>query len=294
MKIPKYFIVIFLIFLFTALKAQDDLESLLDAETQNTTDYAISTFFSTRIINGQSVEKMPKKGLDLRIAHRFGQINDGLKKFVGLDETNSYISLEYGINDWLMAGIGRATYFEDVNGFLKILLLRQSAGKISMPFTVMLHSAMTVHTTEYGNPEKNEDLVSRIDYTHQILIARKFNQKISLQLSPTLVHRNSVLTKEENNDLYALGIGGRYKIAKRISVNAEYFLVTGNKNNYDTRFYDPIAVGFDIQVGGHVFQLHLTNSRGITENSFVGETTKSFLDGDIRFGFNISQVFTIN
>ncbi len=280
--------------MFFSLKAQDDLESLLDAEAQNTTDYAISTFLSTRIINGQSVEKMPGGGLDLRISHRFGQINDGLKKFIGLDETNSYISLEYGINEWLMAGIGRATYFEDVNGFYKVLLLRQSKGNKNIPFTLALYSAMTVNTTQYGNPEKNEDIISRFDYTHQVLIARKFNSNLSLQLSPTVVHRNSVLSEEENNDLFALGIGGRYKIAKRISVNAEYFIVTGNKELDKSRYYDPIAIGFDIQAGGHVFQLHFTNSRGITENSFIGKTNKNFPDGDIRFGFNISQVFTLN
>jgi hypothetical protein len=293
MKFIKYLIIVNLLLSVAYLKAQDDLEALLDAETENTIDYAIATFLSTRIINGHSAEKMPAGGLDLRIAHRFGQVDDGLKKSFGLDETNSYISLEYGINEWLMAGLGRATYYEDVNGFLKVLLLRQCKGTRRMPVTLMLHAAMVVNTTTYGNTEKNDDLVSRFDYSYQVLIARKLNPRLSLQLSPTLVHRNLVLSREENNSLFALGIGGRYKIAKRISVNAEYFIVTGNKNLDRYSFYDPIAIGVDIQAGGHVFQLHFTNARPMTENSFIGETSANWWDGDIRFGFNISQVFTL-
>ena len=273
--------------------AQEDLEALLDEATGEETEYTIATFLSTRVINCHSVEIMPKHGLDFRIAHRFGQFNTGFKEFYGFDESNSYLSLEYGFMDRVMMGIGRATYNKMFNGFIKPVILRQSSGKRVMPVTVVAYSSIAVNSTIYEDKERNEDFISRLSYTTQLVIGRKCTPKLSLQLIPTFVHRNLVHTPEENNDLWAIGVGGRYKIFNRVSVNIEYFKVFGNNPPEGTEYFNPLSIGVDIQAGGHVFQLLVTNARPIIENTLIGETTGNFFNGDIRFGFNISQVFTL-
>jgi hypothetical protein len=56
---------------------------------------------------------------------------------------------------------------------------------------------------------------------------------------------------------------------------------------------DAFSVGFDIETGGHVFQLHISNAKAMFERSFITETTGSWGKGDIFFGFNISRTFVI-
>ncbi len=274
------------------VKSQD-LDDLLEDELENTTEFAVSTFHSTRIIYGHSIERMPKKGLDLRIAHRFGLIDEGWQEFFGIDESSSYISLEYGLNNQFMIGLGRATYEKTVSGFFKTNLLKQSSGKRKVPVSMGFVTSIAVNTTKFSNEEKNDNFTGRIAYTNQLLIARKFNKNLSIQITPTHVHRNMVKTIEEKNDLIAVGIGGRYKISKRVAVTAEYYYVQGiQEATYET-YENPVAVGVDIQAGSHVFQIHLTNALPMTENNFLGKTTGNFFKGDIRIGFNISQVFSL-
>ncbi|MBN1184752.1 MAG: hypothetical protein JXB49_20870 [Bacteroidales bacterium] len=292
MKIKFHIIFAFLL-VSSLLYAQDDLDALLEEEMGEETEYTIATFLSTRVINCHSVEIMPKNGLDFRIAHRFGQFNTGFGEFFGLDESNSYLSIEYGVTKWMMAGVGRATYKKMFNGFVKPVILRQSSGKRTMPLSLVFYSSMAVNSTIYEEKVRNEDFISRMSYTDQLIIGRKCTPKLSLQLTPTFVHRNLVGTSDENNDLWAIGMGGRYKLLSRISVNFEYFKVYGNNATMGIKYYDPMSVGVDIQAGGHVFQLHLTNALPMTENAYIGETTGDFFNGDIRFGFNISQVFTL-
>lgn len=132
---------------------------------------------------------------------------------------------------------------------------------------------------------------SRLTYTNQILIARKFSSSVSIQLTPTYIHRNFVETSKDDNDVWALGVGGRFKLSKRISLNLEYYYIISQETakNYD----NSLTIGFDIETGGHVFQLFFSNSRGITEQQFIPETTGNWLNGDIHFGFNISRTFVL-
>jgi hypothetical protein len=244
---------------------------------------------SNRIINGHSTEQLQKKGLDFRISHRFGPFNEGPKEFFGLDGSNSYFTADYGISNHLMIGIGRATDNKLVTGSLKAKLLRQSTGVKKMPVTVSLYGMMTATTQKYSNEERNNDLVSRFDYMCQLLIARKF-ENVSLQLSPTFVHRNLVETREELNNLFALGVSGRYKINSLFDISAEYFWVN-HANRKTGQYNDPLSFALSYQVSHHVFQLILTNAHPIAENSVIGKTTNSWTNGDIRVGFNISTVF---
>lgn len=272
--------------------AQNDLLDLLNEETQPEIEFANATFKSTRIMNGHSIERMPSGQLDFRISHRFGRINSGAYEFFGLDQANIRLGLEYGILDWLMAGIGRGTYEKTFDGFLKFTVLRQSSGARSMPVSVSVLSSAAINSLKWADPDRTNYFSSRLSYVHQVLIARKINSSISLQLSPSFVHRNLVATELDPNDLWSLGAGGRVKITKRISFNAEYYYLFNPKTYMGRQVLNPLSVGFDIETGGHVFQLIFTNSLAMIEKGFISETTGSWGKGDIHFGFNISRVFS--
>ena len=275
------------------LPAQDNLLDILNSDSVPQINYVSATFKSTRIMNGHSVERMPPGQLDFRISHRFGRLNSGAYEFFGLDQSNIHLSLEYGILNWLMIGVGRGSYEKTFDGFAKFTLARQSTGARNMPVSISVVSSVALKSLKWTDPERNNYFSSRLFYVGQVLVARKISEALSLQISPSYVHRNLVPTEFDPNDLYSLGAGGRIKLTKRISFNAEYYYLLNPKTNMSQQIYDPLAVGFDIETGGHVFQLIFTNSLGMIEKSFIGETTGDWKKGDIHFGFNISRVFTL-
>jgi hypothetical protein len=275
------------------INAQEDLMDMLDKETVEQTDYTSATFKSTRIMNGHSIERMPRGELDFRISHRFGRLNSGAYEFFGLDQANVHFSLEYGITDWIMAGIGRGTYEKTFDGFIKLSPLRQSKGAKNMPVSVSLFASSAINSVKWAYPERTNYFSSRISYVYQVLVARKFNQRFSAQITPSFVHRNLVATELDPNDVFALGAGGRVKITNRISFNAEYYYVFKHQDYLSSPVYNPLSLGFDIETGGHVFQLIFTNSLAMIEKGFITETTGRWLKGDIHFGFNISRVFML-
>ncbi len=282
-----------IVLLSQAALGQDDLLNMLNEQTTPEINYTTATFKSTRIMNSHSIERMPAGQLDVRISHRFGRINSGAYEFFGLDQSNIRLGLEYGVLDWLMVGIGRGTYEKTVDGFAKFSILRQSSGARIMPVSVSLLTTSAIKTIKWTDTSRENYFSSRLSYVAQLLVARKISQGLSLQLSPAYVHRNLVPTELDPNDLFALGAGGRVKLTKRISLNAEYFYMLTPKDRMSLQIYDPLSVGFDIETGGHVFQLIFTNSVAMIEKGFIGETTGSWGKGDIHFGFNISRVFTL-
>ncbi len=267
-----------------------DLLSLLGEEEQ-TTDYTTASFKTTRIINMHSIENVAPGVLDFRIAHRFGQVNSGIYDLFGLDAASMRLGLEYGINERLMVGIGRSNVNKEADAFFKYKILRQSTGKVRMPISVSWFSSAVVRLMRWDNPRVDEQFSHRLYYTHQLLIARKFNESLSLQIAPTLVHRNLVPDSTIANDVFAAGIGGRYKITRRTTFNVEYMYVLPGQ--LADEFTNSLSVGVDIDTGGHIFQLHFTNSRPMNEKGFITETTGKWDKGDIMFGFNISRVFTV-
>ena len=292
-KVP-IFLTILLTLALPRLWAQDDLLELLEEETkdESNVDYTYATFKATRIINGQSVENTAGGVLSFIIAHRFGKINDGFYELFGLDQSTIRFGLEYGITDELNVGIGRSSFQKTFDAYAKYKLLKQSSGAKKMPVTLSLFGGIAATGVEDLSPGNEDIFSSRLSYSYQLLLARKFSNNFSLQLSPTLIHRNLVRTPDINNDVVALGAGARYKLSNRVTLNAEYFYRFENENLGDDTF-NAISVGFDIETGGHVFQLHITNSRGMLERYFVTETTGDIGEGDIFFGFNINRVFTI-
>jgi len=292
-------ILLFLLFAATTTLSFAQADSLMDALTTGSSsakNEAVSaTFKATRIINGSSVESLGAGVLDFRISHRFGQLNQGASNFFGLDDATTRIGLDYGITKWLMFGIGHNTFNKEDDGFVKIKLLRQKVH--GMPVTVSYNGAISIQTTPAPIlPAGDTWLFSnKLYYAHQILIARKFSNRLSLQLMPTIVHYNIVDSSKFSNNTLAIGVGGRLKVSKRIAVTGEYYYRLTNTdmlvNGLPT--YNAVSIGIDIETGGHVFQLMLTNAQGMTERTYIGQTTDSWAKGQLHFGFNISRVFTI-
>lgn len=286
-------LIIFFLMIFAGSHAQDNLLNMLNQNTGKETIYTTAAFKSTRILTGHSIKIMPPGQLDFRISHRFGPMNLGLYEFFGLDQSVTHFSLEYGILDWLMVGAGRGTFEKTYDGFVKASILRQSSGVRVMPVSISMLGSAAAFSTHWTDTTRTNLFSSRLSYVYQVLIARKFNESLTLQIAPIYVHRNLVTSKGDPNDLISIGAGGRMKITKRISFNAEYYYLLNSRNNMSQRIYDPLSLGFDIETGGHVFQLIFTNSFGMIEKELIGETTGNWFNGDIHFGFNISRVFTL-
>lgn len=268
------------------------LENELKNEDKNRTEYVTATFKTTRLVTGHTVENTAKGVMDLKVSHRFGEINSGAYQFFGLDNARMRLGFDFGITNNFMIGVGRSTLDKTFDAFFKLKILRQSTGKHKMPITLSYVPTIALKTLEQPDSSQNKYFVSRLYFTHQLIIGRKFSEGLSLQIMPTYIHRNSVTKVSDPNDIFAIGIGGRQKLSKRTSFNVEYYYqlpgykLPGSVNSF--------SVGFDIETGGHVFQLHFTNSRGMTESALISETRGLWHKGDILFGFNISRVFTIS
>jgi hypothetical protein len=272
------------------LRAQDDLLSLL-GEEQTGPDYVTAAFKTNRVINLHSLENTPANVMDLKISHRFGTLNQGIYELFGLDNATIRIGLDYGISDRLTVGAGRSSFQKTYDGFVKYTLIRQQRGQKNVPLTAALLATTAIQTLKWQDPDRENYFRSRLYYTYQLIVGRKFSENLSLQISPTLVHRNLVSTREEANDVFALAAAGRVKLTRRVALNAEYAYVFPNQ--IAEEFRNSLSIGFDIETGGHVFQLHFTNSTSMIEKGFITETRGSWLDGDIHFGFNVSRVFTL-
>jgi hypothetical protein len=272
------------------LSAQDDLLSLLGEEEPGI-QYATAAFKTNRVVNLHSVENTAAGVMDVKISHRFGTLDGGVYDIFGLDNATIRIGMDLGISDRLVVGAGRSSYEKTYDAYAKYKLLRQQSGKKQVPVTMALMGSTAMQTLRWADPNRQNFFSSRLYYTFQLIVGRKFNDNFSLQLSPTLVHRNLVKTFAEKHDVPALGIAGRHKLNKRVAINAEYIYVM--PNSLAPEFKNSLSLGFDIDTGGHVFQLHFTNSTSMIEKGFITENTTSWGDMGIRFGFNISRVFTL-
>jgi hypothetical protein len=270
-----------------------DLDSLLNAETNlhKETDYVEATFKSTKIVLGQSIENKARGELNFLISHHFGNLNSGAYELYGLDYSEIRLGFDYGLTDWMTIGVGRSSFNKIFDGYLKFKILRQSKGDKKIPLSLSLFSSMALNSLHWENPDRENLFDSRLSYCFELLMARKMNSSLSFQITPSMVHRNLVKTSEDQNDVYSIGFGGRLKLSKRFSINAEYFYTLPGKTADD--FYDSFSTGFEIETGGHVFQIFLTNSNGLIEQVFIPETNGSWLNGDIKLGFNISRNFTL-
>ena len=276
------------VILFSLQISSQDLLDLLDNETPETENVVTATFKGTRIVNGHSIENRKNKELEFIISHRFGRINTGFEELFGLDQSNIRFSFEYGLTDNLTAGLGRSSYEKTYDGYLKYSLLKQKNGSNSFPFAVSLFGSVAAKSQKAiaGN---ERTFAESLFYVGQVLIAKKVNSSISLQVTPTYVHRNLTALIADPHDIFALGFGTRLKVSKRVSLNAEYYHQFNKLEAINSR--NSLAFGVDIETGGHVFQIILSNAITMIEKSFITESTGNFFGGDIHLGFNLSRTF---
>lgn len=296
MRITSTLLTLLLLFNFGAVAQEDDLMSLLDDMEEPTREMVTSTFKTTRIINGHSIETNGEGQLNVFISHRFGKLNGLFYEWFGLDEANIRLGFEYGVSDRLDIGFGRSSFEKTYDMFAKYKIMRQSKGKKAMPLSINLFASMSIKTLRLPDSNRTPYFTNRLSYTYQVMIARKFGERVSLQLTPTMVHHNLVATKDDRNDIFGIGAGGRVKISKSMAIQAEYFYVPNGQVVSDiggSPRRDAVSIGIDLETGGHVFQLHFTNTRSMIEKGFITETNGDITKGDIHFGFNVSRVFSI-
>ncbi|WP_420316105.1 DUF5777 family beta-barrel protein [Ekhidna sp.] len=267
--------------------AQDDLLSLVEDEQSKEATIVEATFKGTRIINGHSIETRRKGVMDFIISHRFGTIDGGSYELYGLDNATVRFGLEYALSDRLYVGLGRSSFEKTYDGFVKYRLLRQMNGG-GMPVSMTWFSSISVKTLRM--PELDLGFTDKLANTNQLLIARKLSSSVSIQIMPTWVHKNLITAEDTNNDAYGLGLGGRVKLSQRVALVVEYYYMARKINN---SAFNPIAIGFDIETGGHVFQLQFTNATAMVPKGFLTETNNDFFNGELHFGFNISRTFQV-
>lgn len=250
----------------------------------------IRTFKDTRVINGQSAEVERNGFMKFIISHRFGSFNDDfLYNFFGLDNATVRLGLDYGINDKLTIGAGRTTLDKTFDGFLKYQILQQGESK---PLTATILATTAYKALENNNiPEEDDNFTNRTSYSLEFLLAKRFKEKLVVQITPTLVHRNLVQTHDEQHTIFASGATLNYKLSHKVDLNIEYFFIPdGQLTDQNT---NPLSIGIDAGTNGHVFQLFMSNSQGMVSPLYLTKTTGTWFDGDIFFGFNISRVFRI-
>ena len=273
-----------------SLGQDDDLLKLIEPDKPSR-EYVLHAFKSSRVINGHSMEMIAKGNLDFRILHRFGLINTGAKNFFGLDQANMRMGFDYGVTNNLTIGIGRSNVNKEFDGFVKFRPIRQSTGLKSSPVSVVLVAGATLTTLPFTDPSRDNYFSSRMAFYGEVIVGRKFSEKFSMQVSPMVVHRNLVPLASDENDAFVVGIGARFKLSRRVALVADYHQIL---SGIDTDVYqNPLSIGFDIETGGHVFQLHFSNSQGMNEKAFITNTTEKWGKGDIRFGFNLSRMFVL-
>jgi hypothetical protein len=294
--------------------AQDDLMDMLDEVEPPKQEKVTATFKTTRVINAHSIETVKGKTIDVRISHRFGNIYstrndiDGPNSFFGLDNaTDIRIAMEYGITDELMVGFGRSKVNRLIDGLVKWRFYNQTTDN-KRPLSLAFFGNIAVNPSKKATfySGVRDSLVNtygssklffhRLSYTAQLIIARKFSPSISIELLPTYVHRNFVKDPLDENSIFALGVAGRFKVSKRVAVIADYFYVFSPyryNNTGPVPFYMPISIGVEIETGGHVFHIDVSNARGIISNNFLVESPESWEYAEIKLGFNISRVFNV-
>lgn len=278
---------------FFDARAQEDLMKMLESQQPaDQKEFITNSFKSSRVIMCHSLENVAEGVLEFRILHRFGRLSSGAYEAWGLDQATIRLGLDYGITKRLTAGIGRSSYKKEADGFAKYKIIWQAEGKGGMPFSLIYIAGMTVNGLKYADPERKNFFTSRLAYYHQLVIGRKFSERFTLQVAPTFVHQNIVPEKINRHDIIAAEIGGRIKLTKRLALNADYFYVVDGAAG-DIVYKHPLSIGFDIETGGHVFQLHFSNATGMNERAFITETDGDWGKGEVQFGFNISRVFTI-
>ena len=265
--------------------AQDDLLSEIDVENQPST--AINSVFKgLKIINFESTKLVGKGGFYFVVSHRFGSVKNGFENLFGLDEAVTHLNFIYGLTEGINLSASRSSNQKIYELASKFRIIKQSD---HFPFSVVGYTSVLANTALSTDNLPKLEFKHRLSYVVQLLISRKVNNKLSLQFTPTFFHDNYVANDSQDNSQYGLIFGGRYKLGKRWSFNLEYGAHLNRAKN--SLYNNPLSLGFDLETGGHVFQLHFTNSQFMNANGVMGNSTGDWFEGDFYFGFNISRSF---
>lgn len=276
-------LILLLLLLPLASFSQEDL--LKGIDTISGKEKVSAAFKGLKIVNLESTKLAAKGDLYFIVAHRFGSVKDGFEGFFGLDNANTQLKFVYGLTDWLTISGARSELAYDFS--TKYTLINQKTD--GFPVSIAGFSSLAINNTLKESLYPKLTFDDRFTYVQQLLISRKYSEKLSLQLAPTLFHENFVDNAEQDNTQYAIGIGGRYKLSKRWSLNIDYAAHLNRASN--SVYKNPLSIGFDLDTGGHVFQMHFTSSQGIHEAGYLGQTTGDWTKGDVFFGFNLLRVF---
>ncbi len=283
----KNFVTVIVVFLvgFSAI-AQDDLLDEINNDVK--VDKKVSSVFKgLKIINMESTKLAAKGDFYFVISHRFGSIKSGVDDLFGLDNSNIRFSFIYGFNEWFNAGVSRSSFNKTYDAHIKYRLLRQESGK--SPITLVGFNSLEINTLLDKINYPHLKSKHRFVYVHELLISRKFNKNVSLEVTPIYLHQNFVVNDLQKNTQFLVGLGGRYKLSKRVTFNFEYHMHMNRVAN--SQFKNPLSLGVDIETGGHVFQLHISNARLMNESGYLAGATGNWGKGDIYLGFNIWRVF---
>lgn len=272
-----------LVFLPLLSFSQSDL--LAGIDTVATHQKVAAAFKGLKIVNLESTKLAAKGDLYFIVAHRFGSVKDGFEGFFGLDNANTQLKFVYGLTDYLTISGARSELAYDFS--TKFTLLNQITD--GFPVTIAGFSSLAINNTLKESLYPKLKFDDRFTYVGQLLISRKFSENLSLEVAPTIFHENFVDNPQQDNSQYAIGVGGRYKLSKRWSLNIDYAAHLNRASN--SIYKNPLSIGFDLETGGHVFQMHFTSSQGIHEAGYLGQTTGDWTKGDVFFGFNLLRVF---
>ena len=268
----------------TAIFAQeDDLLKQIDTLSTNS-DFVQPAFKGLQIVTAQSTKLAAKGDLYFVVAHRFGDVSEGFDNFFGLDDAATKIGFIYGLSDNLSLSLSRETFMKTYEGAIKYRIIKQSE---KFPVEVVGYHTVALNSELDKDDFPKLEFANRISYLSQLLISRRFSESFSLQLSPSYVHKNLYMPNTDEKDQMLAGFGGRYKISKRVSINAEYFVNFSESDVYK----NPASLGVDIETGGHVFQLLFSNSQVNSDIGYLTNATGDWGKGNIYFGFNLYRVF---
>ncbi|HET9488005.1 MAG TPA: DUF5777 family beta-barrel protein [Chryseosolibacter sp.] len=271
--------------------AQEDSLDIVEPIGRPHKKIIIDTFKGTRLVNGHSAETKKQGELELIFGHRFGRLNSGRFNLWGLDESYLRMGFDYGITDRLDVGAGRNSYSKIYDVYLKYKWISQGQDGEGSPFTITAFTSVGIQTFPRKSDDPTLSFFDRATYTYQLLIARKMNPDFLLQVSPALLHTNRVDEELYNHDQVAIGVGGLYRITDHLGVNFEYYYRIDPKT--PGLNYNSLGIGFNIVTAGHVFQIILSNTQGMTERTFINQTAGQFFKGDIHLGFNITRTFKL-
>ncbi len=281
----KKYLFLLLLIPFITFSQEDLLE---DLENDAVVDKSVtSTFEGLKIINIESTKVAGKGDFYFLIAHRFGSIKDGVKELFGLDGATIKFSFFYGITDKLQLGAARSEFRKTYDLNAKYKIAKQVTD--GFPFTITNFSSIGIDTNLDKDILPGLEFENRLTYLSELLISRKFNDELSLQIAPIFIHENLVKNSNQDNSQFALALAGSYQISKSISITGEFVPHFNRISNSD--FKDVVSLGIDWEVGGHIFQLMLTNSQQLNDTHYVTNATGDWSDGDIYFGFNLYRVF---